>query len=509
MSGNDLPDTDIMELPEQPEKATVVQRNSSEIRQYHKVIRFRNRPIVLVHDPFPHYIPLHKENFDRMAYPILGGVSRSRMSDVYAYVSHTAEDHTANEHLILFGLTAVEATEDGEDMKPKNLAKEGLTTVWDMEDLTIALYPPSACVWRSPYAKIVSPKDEKGDRIPLKFIMDLAGGDKGLYDDIMQSMAPIIMSKKPDGVIWWVGDGANGKSTLMDALYKVFPGQLSSLTVKRLTDGRDTPSLNGTLANIVKESSEGRIDDTEIYKSIGTHEDFRVHKFHSQDDIEIRGNLHHIFSANTIPTFNDKGYSARRRTFVIPFSQRFQSDPSFEEVTFTPEFFGQLIQELSMYANQIKRQGYRYKWSAKTLAAKAQYDAEASNAEEYASSIIKEGVVSFESFNPIRIDYENWCADMGYVPLGVGNLRRALQGLGFERLSSKNGETVVKSYRLPGFNNRDLQPLGMGRPGLFTVAGFQKQPDDVPPPEFEEPLVEAKGPDIKDPPKKSILNGKW
>jgi len=469
----------VADLNDLPEKATVVMRNSAEVAARYKVIRFRNRPMIELHEPFPHYVPLHKENFDRMAYPILGGVSRSRMSDVYSFLTYTATDHTANEHLILFGLTAVDNEREGL-MRPANFADKGITMVWDMDAVEISEAAPIHCVWRSPYAPVIGEKDEEGERVPIPFIMSLAGGDRGVYDDIMQSMAPIIMNKKPDGVIWWVGDGANGKSTLMDALYKIFPGQLSSLTVKRLTDGRDTPSLNGTLANIVKESSEGRIDDTEIYKSIGTHENFRVHKFHSQDDLEIRGNLHHIFSANTIPTFNDKGYSARRRTFVIPFGQRFQSDPTFEERTFTPEFYGQLIQELGIYAKRIVRQGYRYKWSAVTLAAKAQYDAEASNAEEYASSLVDEGVVAFESFNPVRIDYDNWCGDMGYVPLGIGNLRRALQGLGFERVSVAADGAINKIYRLPSFTKSDLQPLGMGRPGLFTVHGFQHTKEEGP-----------------------------
>lgn len=496
----EITDNDII-LPDEKEAEipfTVVQKNTQTVAEQYRVIRFRGRGMIQVYEPYPHFVPLHKENFDRIAYPLLGGVSRSRMNDCFSYLVNTAEDLTANEHLILLG-----STEPGDDGKAKNLAADGLTTVWDMNDLTISPEPPSRCVWRSPYAKVVPPKDDDGKRVPIKWIMDLAADDRDVYDDIMQSMAPIIMSRKPDGVVWWVGDGANGKSTLMDALYRLFPGQLSSITVKRLTDGRDTPSLNGTLANIVKESSEGRIDDTEIYKSIGTHENFRVHKFHSQDDIEIRGNLHHIFSANTIPSFNDKGYSARRRTIVIKFTQRFESNPLFEQTVFTPEMFGQLLMELAIYANQIKRQGYRYKWSAKTLAAQADYGAEASNAEEYAKHIIDAGVVAFDSFNPVRVDYENWCADEGYVPLGVGNLRRALTALGFERASRRDGESIRSLYTLPNFRTNELQPFGMGRPGMYSVVGFKKQDDDTPPPEFEPPKTD------EPPKKKTILKGKW
>jgi hypothetical protein len=341
--------------------------------------------------------------------------------------------------------------------------------------------------------------------------MSLAGNDSGLYDDIMQSLAPLVMDKKPDGVIWWVGDGANGKSTLMDAIYRIFPGQLASLTVKGLVDGRDAPMLNGVLANVVKESSEGRVDDTERYKAIGTHEGFRVHKFHSQDDILIRGNLHHIFSANSVPIFNDKGWSARRRTFVVPFKQVFQSDPTFEERTFTPEFFGELIMEMCRYARKLRDQGYRYKWSAQTLGAKEEYDTEANNAEEYGRELINEGVVAFESFRPLRIDYENCCADNGYTPLGATNLRKAMYALSFERISVRtdiDGPSTVKMYRLGAVSsNAPLQTFKISRPGLYTAEGFTSDttPTTVVPENFPEDNFETP----EEPQRESILKGRW
>jgi phage/plasmid-associated DNA primase len=326
-----------------------------------------------------------------------------------------------------------------------------------------------------------------------------------VYDDIMQSLAPLVMDQKPDGVIWWVGNGANGKSTLMEAIYRIFPGQLSSLTVKSLTDGRDTPRLNGTLANVVKESSEGRIDDTEIYKAVGTHEDFTIHKFHSQDTMTIRGNLHHIFSGNAVPTFNDKGWSARRRTFIVPFVQRFHSDPNFEARTFTPELFADLVAEMCRYAVRLRDQGLRYKWSAATLAAKAEYDVEANNAEEYAREIIQQGVVGFESFNPLRIDYENWCADQGYVPLGINNLRKAVNSSGFERRSIKSeGGRISKLYLIPTVKPGEFEASGMGRPGMYIVQGFVR-PETPPVPDFHEPD------DAPEPPVAPVSNsrGKW
>lgn len=466
-------------------------------------INFRNRPLVMIDDPYPHFIPLRKEVFDRLVYPVLGNVSTSRVRDTFNVIANRAPDLTDRDHLIAFGMPATQ----------QNYSEAAISTVWDTRELSIRTdLKVEDCVWRSPYAKIPAPIGNLHyERLP--FIMSLAGNDEGLYDDIMQSIAPLVMEKKPDGVIWWVGDGANGKSTLMDALYRIFPGQLASITVKRLVDGRDTPSLNGQLANIVKESSEGRVDDTEIYKAIGTHENFRVHKFHSQDDIEVRGNLHHIFSANQVPAFNDKGHSARRRTFIIPFGQRFESDPEFEQKTFTPEFFGDLIKEMCRYAIILQKQGYKYKWSAATLAAKADYDADANNAEEYAKQLIDEGVLAFDTFQPLLIDYENWCNENGMVPLGRGNVKKAMLALGFEQIQwrAPGAKMPRRIWRLKGATS-DLVAFGMGRPGLMTTPGFQKiepqeaqVPADFPEPTPEEPVEEAPKPDEK----VSILMNKW
>lgn len=492
---------------EGPNPSAVVAKGAEAILEYNQIVRFRGRPMILTRGGgFTHYTPLHRDKFDEIGYQQLGAQTRSRMNDIYAFLPNVVTDLTDNEHLILFGTTLEDLEVTAETDLEQVVKQRGKAIVWDTKDLMMRfdVLPPE-CIWRSPYFKL-SDEDTKAVRDKdgrIRFIMQLAGGDKGLYDDIMQSIAPMVMHRKPDGVVWWVGDGANGKSTLMDALYRIFPHQLASITVKRLVDGRDTPSLNGRLANIVKESSEGRVEDTEIYKAIGTHENFRVHKFHSQDDVEIRGNLHHIFSANMIPTFNDKGYAARRRTFIIPFTQRFDSDPLFEERTFTPQLFGALISDMCKYAKQIAEQGYRYKWSSVTRAAKANYDAEASNAEEYVKEVLEQGVVAFDSYSSVSMDYERWCADNGYVKLGVTNLRRALQQVGFERSSKRNsGGSTQNVYKLPAINTTELQTLGMGRMGLYTAIGWVDEAKEI----VEKAEAKAEEPKPK---QQSILNNKW
>lgn len=305
----------------------------------HRIVQFRGNAMIKVQSPYEHFAAMSKEVFGQIAYPLVGGMPKSRINDTFAYLRAVAKDITHNDRFILFG------------------AGTSHQAVWDTERLEMrADVLPDDCVWRSPYAPI--PTTE-----PIKLIMDLAGGSMGVYSDIMQSLAPLVMTTKPDGVVWWIGADLSGKDALMSALRKIFPNQLSSLTVKQLNGGRsNTPLLNGVLGNIAKDTG-GQITNAEIYKSIATHQDFRVHRYHSQSGIEVRGNVHHIFSADCAPAFYTRSSSTDWRTHTVPFSQFHGS----QAYVLPSDFLGQLLAEICKYAAIVKQQGYRYVWSGAAI----------------------------------------------------------------------------------------------------------------------------------------------
>lgn len=415
-------------------------RMASQLRRKYRIARFKGATII---EDDNRWVDMTADRFAEACYLSFGdGINKSRVSDLEHLFRTTAPDLSSLAHLIAFG-----------------------TRVWDMRKLQwVDDVPAEDCVYRVPYEAT-----DKSQR--LDFVMDLACKNEGIYHDIMQSVAPLIMDKKPTGAIWYLGGGANGKSTLVHLLYHIFGPYLTELTVKQLEDERDTPQLNGKLGNVCKESSEGFVEDTRTYKSIGTHESFSVHKFHSQDMVEIEGNVHHIFSANNIPTFGDKSYGARRRTLVIPFENRFKPDETFEDRTFTKAFIEAFIGEMIAYALTLKSQNYEYQFSDRTVAMKEKYDTDANTAQTYADEMAAEGIAGFTNFNFLNVDYTNWCGDRGYRPSSINVLRRAMDDKGFVRRSYRNeDDRVVKLYV---FGSAELDKLVRlkDRMGLFQIDG--------------------------------------
>lgn len=440
-------------LPVKAKRALVMQKAT-------RIARFKGSVIIEIEGKWHE---MTSDLFAEACYRQFGfGINKSTIADLEHLFRTTAQDLSDRAHLIDFG---------GAVWNMKKMD-------WDSE------VDPSDCVYRVDW-------QPSGDDKPIPFIMDLAKGDKGVYDDIMQSVAPIIMHKKPTGVIWYLGGGANGKSTLVHLLYKIFGPYLTEITVKQLEDERDTPQLNGKLANICKESSEGFVEDTRTYKSIGTHENFSVHKFHSQDMVEIEGNVHHIFSANNIPTFGDKSYGARRRTLVIPFGNQFKPDETFEDKTFTNKFIERFIGEMVAYAKKLKEQNYEFVFSETTRIMKEKYDTDANTAQTYADELVASDIKGFTNYNNLRMDYENWCLEHGYKPSSINVLRRAMDEKGFERKSSRDAnQRVVKIYAMPGDYEMELLPNTTGRLGLYKLKGSNMELESLSQEERQEKLGE-------------------
>lgn len=429
-------------------KLNVKQEHAAKIKLRYRIVRFRG---AILYRSDSDWEPLSSDEFARMCYQTLGAGTRlSQIKDLQHLFFTSCEDLTKYAHYI--------AVPDGR--------------VWNMKTLKFTdKIAPEDCV----YATAVSPTDGKSHR---KWLEEITLGDKELADDIIFALAPTFMQKKPLGAFWFLGSGANGKSSTLKALYAIMGNRrwFTKLTVKQIEDERDLPSLNGMLANICIESNEGYIKDGGHYKELAEHEVMNVHKFNSQDGVQVDGNVHLIFNANNIPTFADKTNGVRRRTFTIPFNAKFPQDDTFDERLFAqPHFLSDLFGEILEKAQQLKANNYKYDFSKVTNEAKERYDNEVNTTEAYINELLEQDIYGFTNYAALKTTYENWCQQSGLVALGIRHLSRTAEDLGFKNTVIKlNGESrrfvLHKDYKY-----NDLMPIDKHGFGLYRLKDSQKE----------------------------------
>lgn len=441
-----MADKDEIVLSNTEEKMSLKQRQARAIAANTRIVRFRGAVLYRADEGWE---PLSTDEFARIAYQVHGaGIRQTQIKDLQHLFFTSSPDLTEYASYI--------ALPDGR--------------VWDMKELKFTKeVAHEDCV----YTTAVAPGTGKSHR---EWLEQVTMGDKDLADDIIKALAPIFMFKKPFGVFWFLGNGANGKSTTLKALYAIFGSKapythnrwFSQLTVKQIEDERDTPIINGKLGNICLESNDGHVKDTGGYKNLAEHSTFNVHKFNSQDGVYVDGNVHTIFNANNIPTFADKTQGVRRRTFTIPFKASFPQDNTFDEKLFSEkDFLPDLLGEILEMAKKLAKNGYNYDFSVKTLKAKEDYDEEVNTAETYFEELIATDVWGFTNFTDLTKDYQKWCDERSYTALGKKSIAHAAKVAGFERKSFRRDDNrLVTRYVCEGYNPEDLVEL-KHRWGMF------------------------------------------
>jgi putative DNA primase/helicase len=371
-------------------------------------IRFKGAPYMRIPGHTIGMVPFDDGDFNRFIEGVHGGFTNNKKRDYADTIKDMGEDWSPYSRYIAFN-----------------------DQVWDAKELKFD-EDQTEYVYSTNYK--LQPKGSTGYMAAQRFFLQLADGDPDLALDYQQGLAPIFMTKRPRGVIWFIGDGQNGKSALLYIIQELaFEPYIEGMTTADMEDGRDMPQLIGKLANVVNEASEKRVDDSSIYKSIGTHEKFRVHKFHHQTGERVVPDFHTIFNANNIPTFADKSGAARSRTWTVPFPAHFKDDPTFKDRTFTPEFVGGLLMLVLEATIIIRDNGNNYRWSQATLDRKNEYDASVNSAEAYVTHLQEMGILGFTNWIKLTQHYENWCELENHDHLHKQRFQEAMKRVGFTK----------------------------------------------------------------------------
>ncbi len=154
----------------------------------------------------------------------------------------------------------------------------------------------------------------------------LADGDK----DVVQEMFGYCLLKDYpyQKAFMLVGDGSNGKSTLLKVLSEIL-GQrnISQILLQKLEENRfATAELYGKLANIAADLPDQKLHSTGTFKML-TGGDTLTAERKRKDPFTFKNFATLIFSANTIPDSGDDTDAFFRRWVIINFPNKFTDDP--------------------------------------------------------------------------------------------------------------------------------------------------------------------------------------
>ena len=190
---------------------------------------------------------------------------------------------------------------------------------------------------------LVTDEDHK-DRV-WKVLLDWLGDETtahSLLYHLATSLTPGWSAKK---LVLLLGEGRNGKSTLLKMLVQVL-GRENVSDVTRQQMATREPAIvgvNGKLANIVFDASSEYIKDSSTEKTLLVGEPVGVRLLYESVNTEVRTNALFLEGMNREPLTRDKSNAIQRRITRFHFRNTYPEDTAFERLMLGPESLGAFL----------------------------------------------------------------------------------------------------------------------------------------------------------------------
>jgi putative DNA primase/helicase len=170
----------------------------------------------------------------------------------------------------------------------------------------------------------------------VKFLQSTFNNNSEVIDGIMQVCGYILYPQNrmdPPKMFMFMGEGANGKSMLIDIMSLFFdPSNVSYLSLAVLSkQGSMRSSLLGSRLNISSEEKGANIDSEEIKKIISS-EAVQIERKY-KPNFAYKPKTKIILASNTTPYFNDTSHGIYRRLYMVDFPNRFIPQREWEIMT--------------------------------------------------------------------------------------------------------------------------------------------------------------------------------
>lgn len=165
-----------------------------------------------------------------------------------------------------------------------------------------------------------------------------------------------------------VGEGANGKSTLVNIMCQMIPAYMrSSVPLNALKTEYDRVQLDRKILNTLEEMPVLSPTDVQLIKNVITGGDIQARQI-SQAAFTMRPIAQHVICTNRLPSMHENNEALRRRLIVIRLNQTIPADR--RDLDFAQKLFNEhkealLLLSVRALENALKR-GRLYEPSAST-----------------------------------------------------------------------------------------------------------------------------------------------
>jgi P4 family phage/plasmid primase-like protien len=257
----------------------------------------------------------------------------------------------------------------------------------------------------------------------------------------------LLNAIKPQVVFFLVGQGANGKSVMLQVLERMIGSKfVSAMSIQSLTMNQfATSGLIGKKVNICNEE-ESKYLRSDKFKALISGDMVQAErKFEGQ--FFFRPTTKYVFATNQMPTFDGINYGIKRRMMVIPFKRIFKPDEQNHQLV------DELIAELPGIigwaitgANRLVKQGYKFSTAQAVKESIEDFENLTSSALLFVREGYRHDSDGFIDYEDLYKTYQDWCIKVGKKPLSMTLFNRDLRdNLGVEvkvKWSTEKNKTV-------------------------------------------------------------------
>ena len=252
----------------------------------------------------------------------------------------------------------------------------------------------------------------------IKFLQDCLKNPKDIVT-IIEEISNILTANKRNFEVsaMWIGDGANGKSTLLKIIRGIFGREnCSNVSIHAMQNERFSISqLNGKLVNIHSDISSKELDNLGIFKQLVSADPIPVEK-KNKDPFDMINFAKMFFSANEMPDIKDNSDGTFRRIIVTKWENQFVPEVNriedYDKIILNEEKDGIFNLILQNYKTVLRNNDFRYRQSIAKVRETIKLESD-KLLEFIETSLIKEPE-TFMTKNEMYHEYTKYCESKGY-----------------------------------------------------------------------------------------------